>query len=136
MKFLTQSLVLAGLALSATISSADITLDFNAILGSFYANMGSLKTPDNKSVAQQFADDTLQHYSGSPGNRVQLNCENPIVAGEGGATTTCEVIVEIYYRPHGANRGLKQTATYQIGLLIAGPEVDITGVKRTVSDPK
>ena len=87
--------------------------------------MSTLKTQDGKSVSDLFAQDILQHFSGSAGDRVSLECASDL---------NCTVTVLILYGHHGAENGLSQSASYKLTLARENNKIMVKAVNYSVSE--
>lgn len=120
---LAAALVTSFMSISA---HADIDL-LDETMKAFMSQMGSLKTQDGKSVSAQFATDAIQHFSGSEGNRIRIECESD---------TECSVIIKILYGRHGAENGLFQEARYDLSLTPVNDTIIIKSVNYKLSEAK
>lgn len=135
MKFLMPTMSMVLLALNGNAAKADMDFpDYNSVLESFYTQGGNLKLADGTIVVKQFADDTIQHFSGSEGNRIRIECDAP--ATNTPNIATCDIVVTILYGHHGEENGAKDIATYKVVVQQQAGGTKITAVTRTlVSKP-
>lgn len=126
------SIVLLVLSENA-FSQTAVFLDSNKVLGAFYSEMGSLTTADGKSVSQQFADDTIQHFSGSDGSSIRIVC-SAATETAGVLVSSCRIVVKIIYGHHGEPNGLYEEATYSFNAVKNGDSITTNSVRRSISD--
>ncbi len=106
-------------------ASEDIDINAEA-MRAFFRQIGSLKSPDNNPIAELFADDVIQHFSGSQGNRVRISCNDP---------GSCELKVAIFFGHHGEENGVVENVTYKFDYTQTGKTVKIGKVTR-ISEEK